>query len=445
MSLYAISHILILLLFAQAIISLSLFKKGLSTNFYLILSIFAFMLNFFIVISFNTPINEFNGAVIINKTSINALITLDILGLITLFCALIRSSEFDPEFSSFFLLIIACAQMIFCTNNLALIFISLMLLDVLYITLIIYKSSSNIVLLKFININVFLMCVFSFGLALIYFQTNSLEIDEVAIKVCENGDPLSYSSLILIIGYLFFRLSLIPFNWQFVRIIKNLDPLLCIIKCSILNFIAIFLIYKFLNNTTNFSNVLYFMTILSLIFSSILSLIQRSLKKILAYSTISNLSNALCFILIGSNFINVCIYWLMFSLPLIGIFLILFANKKVDIKIDKISYLKSNLIVSLSLVTMFLSLSFLAPLNIFWIKFYLLFFMIKNNFLFLSTIVALSSAPFVFLYLKIIASLLFNKLAIKNDIKPNNFTLALLILITSFCIGSFLMINILPS
>ena len=211
------------------------------------------------------------------------------------------------------------------------------------------------------------------------------------------------------------------------------------------------ILIKFLNTTfESYSDawfqILYLVSVISMILGSIAAVNQSNIKRLLAYSSISHMG----FILIGiltANHIgikSVQLYISIYMLNVLGIFTcILCLKNKVDgYYLENIKnfsgLLKKNPFLSFSFAILLFSLVGIPPLSGFFGKLYILISAIESKLYVLSVIAVLTSIISAFYYLRIIKVIFFDKPI--NDIYINIPAIFRLIIFITLIISIFLII-----
>ena len=217
-------------------------------------------------------------------------------------------------------------------------------------------------------------------------------------------------------------------------------------KIGTIGFLIKFLNIPFENYYTAWSQILYLVSIASMILGSIAALNQNNIKRLLAYSSISHMG----FILIGVLTANqigiksVQLYLSIYTINILGIFtcILCLKNKINGYYLENINnfsgLLKKDSFLSFSFAILLFSLAGLPPLSGFFGKLYILIAAVESKMYFLAVIAVLTSIISAFYYLKIIKIIFFDKPI--NDIYINISKISKLIIILTLIISIFLII-----
>nr|YP_010535441.1 NADH dehydrogenase subunit 2 [Ixodes rubicundus]UYB78119.1 NADH dehydrogenase subunit 2 [Ixodes rubicundus] len=193
------------------------------------------------------------------------------------------------------------------------------------------------------------------------------------------------------------KLAAAPFHIWFPQISEGLSFFSFFILSTIQKMIPLFIISS-INN--------YFL-ILFIIFSSIMGslggLNQMSLKKILAFSSISHLSWILSLIMINQNYWF--LYFIMYMLILMKI--IYFFQKNNLNMIMSLNFMKTNFFKKMNLFSLFLSLGGMPPFLGFFMKWVSILFILNKMSLILMILI-MSSLINLFFYIRILFPLMLN-------------------------------------
>nr|UZZ44130.1 NADH dehydrogenase subunit 2 [Marilia sp. XG-2021] len=208
--------------------------------------------------------------------------------------------------------------------------------------------------------------------------------------------------IILLMSTLLMKMGASPFHSWFPQIMKTLNWQNCLILSTWQKIIPmIILSYIFMYN------FMIIPIILSSSIGSILGMNQSNLKLIMSYSSINHISWLLCSLMM--HLMNWLIYFFVYS---ITNFILISFFKKFKIYYFN-QFISTSILYSTKLFIMlnFLSLSGLPPFIGFFPKWFIINFLILNNFLWVSLILILNSLITIFFYLR----LCFNSLIINYD------------------------------
>jgi NADH-quinone oxidoreductase subunit N len=262
-------------------------------------------------------------------------------------------------------------------------------------------------------------------------------------------------SFTFILSGFFFKFSIVPFhNWT--PDVYEGSPYLITAFFALVPKIAIFsvlfnLFVLFISNFHNiFFNILLFCSVLSILVGSLAALYQTNLKRLLAYSTISNMG----FILLGlslntfEGYHASLMYLIIYVLLMTCLFGTLLQtrsalNNKLFLNISELSSLfRSFPILTIIISLILFSLAGIPPLAGFFSKFYLVFALLKSKMLFTSFFIVFVGVYSCIYYIRLIKVMYFEKpfiWTLFHSIKSElNFYLLIFITFFNICFYYFL-------
>nr|QAX90618.1 NADH dehydrogenase subunit 2 [Haemaphysalis flava] len=238
----------------------------------------------------------------------------------------------------------------------------------------------------------------------------------------------SYFMEILINISVLIKLGMIPFHFWLISISEVLDYNSFLLILTIQKIIPLFILFKMK------TEISLFISILSLMMSSIMIFNLKMLKKILIFSSISHLSWMIILMFILSNFwiSYMIIYFLMINS------IVNFLKKNMIMSLNGLTSNKISVNEKISIIISMMSLGGMPPLLGFVIKFIAIKLIIKYSMI-LMMILIMSSLINIFIYIRMIMPVLltFNKTNFSFNflkVKINSF-FKLLILLTLFLVN----------
>nr|QPM99850.1 NADH dehydrogenase subunit 2 [Haemaphysalis flava] len=237
-----------------------------------------------------------------------------------------------------------------------------------------------------------------------------------------------YFMAILINISVLIKLGMIPFHFWLISISEVLDYNSFLLILTIQKIIPLFILFKMK------TKISLFISILSLMMSSIMILNLKMLKKILIFTSISHLSWMIVLMFILSNFwiSYMIIYFLMINS------IVNFLKKNMIMSLNGLISNKISVNEKISIIISMMSLGGMPPLLGFVIKFIAIKLIIKYSMI-LMMILIMSSLINIFIYIRMIMPVLltFNKTNFSFNflkVKINSF-FKLLILLTLFLVN----------
>nr|YP_010238441.1 NADH dehydrogenase subunit 2 [Ostrinia kasmirica]QTE20488.1 NADH dehydrogenase subunit 2 [Ostrinia kasmirica] len=222
--------------------------------------------------------------------------------------------------------------------------------------------------------------------------------------------------MIMMNSSLLMKMGSAPFHFWFPNIIEGLSWFNSFILMTWQKISPMILLSYWYNN-----NFLILIIILNSIIGAIGGLNQTSIRKLMTFSSINNLSWMMSAMMISENLWM--FYFFMYSF-LISILCLLFSMINMFF-INQLFFFNINYLIKLSLLINFLSLGGLPPFMGFLPKWIIINFMLNSNLYFLTFILIMMSLILLFFYIRILySSFMFNYLKlkwIKIKIKNNMF------------------------
>ena len=194
------------------------------------------------------------------------------------------------------------------------------------------------------------------------------------------------------------------------------------------------------------TQVIFFLSVASMFLGAIAAIAQKSLKRLLAYSSIGHVGYVLIALVAASDqgIKSASIYMFMYLVMNIAVFSIILSLKKSDEYVEKIIQLnglsKTNPILSASLTIIMLSMAGIPPFMGFFGKFYIFFAAIESKLYLLAVLGVLASVVSAFYYLRIIKNMYFDEAADNEsfDFHINN-QAKIILFILMFIISFFIL------
>jgi NADH-quinone oxidoreductase subunit N len=217
----------------------------------------------------------------------------------------------------------------------------------------------------------------------------------------------------VLIGFLY-KMALFPYYWWFDDILSGSSNIITFFLALIPKLPLVYLIYEWyiLFLYIYQFEIIYYMSIITIIWTAILTLYQTKIKKLLAYSSILHSSMVLLTISIESGYIwtNIAIsllYLFTYISTTLGLILILILIKKTNItelKWDKGINVTIRLFISLILIT----LAGIPPFICFYLKLLTFYLLAQNgHYYVLITLLLLTSISLIY-YIRLIRLIFFN-------------------------------------
>ena len=300
-----------------------------------------------------------------------------------------------------------------------------------------------------------------FGISIIYGILGTLNFGNIFLIISNINffENLNISfgllySFIFILAGLLFKLGSAPFHFWLPDVYEgspnNITAFFAIVpKIAYISILIRFFFDIFNDFSYFFEIILYICAFISMLFGSILSLQQKKIKRLLAYSSINHIG----YILIGftSNLFNsipyILLYILIYIIMSISIwtsFISIYFNKKpIKYLTDLSNLFKLNKTLSILIIINIFSMAGIPPLAGFFSKLFIFLSALKANQFSLVFISILFSIIGSFYYLKFIKIIFFEKTYKKIFMdKINKLESIIILLSTQFILFYFIFPNI---
>ena len=263
-----------------------------------------------------------------------------------------------------------------------------------------------------------------FGISLIYGFTGSISYDDIASQLI-NVDMNSVDYIAIIFGIIFitaslcFKFGAAPFH-MWVPDIYQGSLISTTILLSTLPKIAVFIVFlklyfiPFILLREVWSDILIFVGMLSIVIGSLFALTQENIKRLLAYSAISNIG----FIILSLGLISIdgiqasLYYTVVYSLTALASFGIITHVTSNSNGIEKITDLaglsKTHPYFAFLILITMLSSAGIPPLIGFHAKLMVIKALISSSYIILSIIVVIMTVVSAYYYLKVIKTIYFD-------------------------------------
>ncbi len=407
------------------ILCIDLIKKDLSKSLYVMLSILVLVIDLGIVLGYNGPSRGMFGMILDDGIATLGQIIILVASMLFIPLALTskRFHEYShSEFFALFLFMTAGFQFMVASDNLMLIFIGLETASLsLYTIIALHNLEKSIeAAIKYFTMGALAAGFFVFSSLILYAITGSVELHQIA-KVIATGN---YAMLPLLgaIAFMFaalgFKLSFIPFHTWVPDVYEGASAATAGYISIVPKIAGLIVALRFFDifigaGITWAYYVLYAIIIITMTFSNIMALVQNSVKRMLAYSSISHAGFVMSAVLVNTTQAHnaLFLYWIMFTFTNLGAFAMLWISRykksefsaKYDHPYQKFAGMVAIKPIAATIMAIFmLSLAGVPPFALFWGKLYLLGAIINSGNTFLAILMVLNSAIAAYYYLKLI-------------------------------------------
>jgi NADH-quinone oxidoreductase subunit N len=289
-----------------------------------------------------------------------------------------------------------------------------------------------------------------FGIALIYGATGSFDLMAIRSFISHSQGDLPaffYAGVLMVLVAMLFKVSAAPFHFWAPDVYEGSPTVITALMSTIVKtaafaaFMRLFLVV-FGGVSESWSMVLAVVIALSLVVSNITAATQQSVKRMLAYSSISHAAFMLMAILAnqrGMASVSAILYYsLAYSVGSIAAFTVLYnvSKAKDNVNIEAFNGLgKRHPFMAACMVIAMLSLAGIPITAGFFAKYFIFSVMIGTSFKWLIILAILTSAVGVYYYFKVIIAMYFKQEDGEQEITMETSHVLLLALTTIFTLA----------
>ncbi len=286
-----------------------------------------------------------------------------------------------------------------------------------------------------------------YGCSLLYGFTGSTNFDLIADQLIKDNTGAVFAMVFVLVG-LAFKVSAVPFHMWTPDVYEGAPTAITsyfavVPKVAGLAVLIKFMFIPFSNILSEWQLIIIFISISSMILGAVAAIVQKNIKRLLAYSSIGHVGYALAGVATGviSGYESSIIYISIYVVMNIGAFSCLYLLKKDGEYRENISDLsglsKKQPLLAISFLVILFSLAGIPPLAGFFAKFYVFSAVIEQKMYALAIIGLLTTVISAFYYLRIIKIIYFDDSAIsfdpvKNSVAKLSVLISCAILITFF-------------
>jgi NADH-quinone oxidoreductase subunit N len=309
--------------------------------------------------------------------------------------------------------------------------------------------------LKYFLLGAFATAFLLYGIAMIFVSTGTIDLKELYTFVSSRGftaSPLFLGGIALLIVGFGFKIAAVPFHMWTPDVYEGAPTSITAymatgVKAAAFGaFLRIFYT-AFLPFISDWSMMLWFLAVLTMVVGNVIALAQTNLKRLLAYSSIAHAGYLLVAFVTGDKALSssVLFYLVVYAFMNIGAFtVVILLGRKGEPNEEIESYAglaARHPFIALSMSIFLLSLTGIPPLAGFMGKFYIFSSAIKAHYYWLAIIGVLNSAVAAYYYLRVLMYMYFKEP--ERELGPIDFSPAYVIVIL-ISIAALLYMGILP-
>ena len=321
--------------FALLMLAVSLFARTLSYKFYAVITILALALGFGLVFGYNSGIRGLFDVMLVDGIATLSMLIMLAGSIFFIFLSLGARSAHEyhtAEFFVLFLFVLVGYEFMVASESLMMILVGLETGSLALYTLIALHNRARSIeaALKYFIMGALGSGFFAFGAAMFFLSTGSMEISNIA-QIAKSSNLqtsiLLFAACSFMIVSIGFKLSLIPFHTWTPDVYEGASSAMAgfmSVVPKIAGFVVAIRLFEALQSIgVQWLNiVLYAIAVLTMSLANLMALVQRDVKRMLAFSSVSHAGFVLCAIVIGSTQANAALftYWILYAVANLGAF-----------------------------------------------------------------------------------------------------------------------------
>lgn len=263
-----------------------------------------------------------------------------------------------------------------------------------------------------------------FGISLIYGFVGSIDYGVIATTLSGlETVPVGVTvGLVFILSGLAFKISAVPFHMWTPDVYQgaptSVTAFFAIVpKIAAMSLLIRLLFEPFAAIADQWSQILYFLSLGSMILGAFSALTQENIKRLMAYSSIGNMGYALIGVLTGTEqgVTAVIVYMLIYMLMTAGVFTIILSMRRSGLAYEKISDLRglsqNSPVLAYAMAILMFSLSGIPPMAGFFGKMMIFQAAVDGGFFILAILGVVSSVVAAYYYLRVVKVMFFDEAA----------------------------------
>lgn len=286
--------------------------------------------------------------------------------------------------------------------------------------------------LKYFLLGSFSSAFMLYGIALLYGLTGSTNLDAISIALANADTLMSHCALALLLVGFVFKLGAVPFHFWAPDVYQGAPTpvtayMACVVKIAAAAATLRVLWSGFGGQMLFWSGAIWYLAVFTMVIGNLVALRQRSVKRMLAYSSVAHAGYMLVGLLSrGPHYEGgtaILYYLVVYSLMTLGAFAVVqavSARRSESAHPDDLMYFDGlasrNPFLAFSMAIFMLGLAGIPPGMAGLLgKFYLFSAAVKANYVGLAVIGVLCSAVSSFYYLRIIVGMYFRPSSVEGD------------------------------
>jgi NADH-quinone oxidoreductase subunit N len=290
-----------------------------------------------------------------------------------------------------------------------------------------------------------------FGISLLYGFTGSIDFGAIGASLLA-ADSISFGpvfALVFIVAGIAFKISAVPFHmWTpdvYQGAPESVTALFAIVpKVAAMGLLMRLLFEPFAAMADQWGQIVYFLSLASMLVGAFGGIAQTSIKRLIAYSSIGNMGYALIGIVAGTpqGAGAVIVYLLIYMIMTAGIFAVIISMRRNGTAVEWIGDLaglsRNNPVMAYAMAILLFSMAGIPPMAGFFGKILVFQAAVAEGYYVLSVLGVVSSVVAAYYYLRIIKIMFFDEAADPFDGKLPFARRAVLLISTVFVLAFIL-------
>lgn len=261
-----------------------------------------------------------------------------------------------------------------------------------------------------------------FGTSLVYGFTGSLDFTTIGntLSTIETIPPGFTVGMVFILVALVFKISAAPFHMWTPDVYQGAPTSVTAFFALVPKIAAMALMMRLLYEPfaaaqDQWTQILYFVSVMSLLFGSFAAIAQKNIKRLLAYSSIGNIGYALIGLVAGTELgvSSVIIFLMIYMIMTAGAFAVVMCMRRDGIAVENISDLsglsKNQPVLAYAMAALMFSMSGIPPMAGFFGKLFIFNAAVASGYYGLAVFGVLASVVAAYYYLRIIKVMFFDE------------------------------------
>lgn len=260
-----------------------------------------------------------------------------------------------------------------------------------------------------------------FGISLIYGFMGTLDFVTIneALQTIPNVHPGFLVGMTFVLAALVFKISAAPFHMWTPDVYEGAPTSVTAFFAIVPKVAALALIIRLLFGPFDpiqdqWQQIIYFVSIASLVVGSFAAIAQNNVKRLLAYSSIGNMGYALIGVVAGTEFgvASVLTFLFIYMMMTAGVFMIVLYMRRNELAVEKIDDLagfsKTNPVLAYAMAVLMFSMSGIPPMAGFFGKLFIFQAAVQSEMYILAVLGVIASVVAAYYYLRVIKVMFFD-------------------------------------